>query len=365
MSDHPDRMEKPPFSFSILGIYRDCLSRQVAEALRIVHTKDVILNSKNEYLDNNIPRITVDESKVDRMRRERAEKERELKDLRDLEEFKLKHRKAQKRNRNMSNHQGDLEKWIQPAKKRLREEDTLQLHILDNFCLGEWLDRNERLCQRVGDLKERLLLDKSRTLRRMDCYGMDLILDDLTDWWERQEHLLHRDLKSEQMNTSHLAEEIFVSTAGDANKPPEVNDTVNIHIPGVERKKIKNEYNLVGFVGWLRRIERAEESFWKGVRSSNSRRLEGARRINFLNSWKVSKIVSEKEKYVEKPESGTNPHCLNSNSKRNLDNIIWEEGTVFNSPNKRLRDNLSFNSSDLQSTKFINSTDPSSQPGEK
>ena len=271
MSDHPDRMEKPPFSFSILGVYRDCLSRQVAEALRIVHTKDVILNSKNEYLDNNIPRITVDESKVDRMKRERAEEERELKDLRDLEEFKVKHKKAQKRNREMSNHQGDLEKWIQPAKKRLREEDTLQQHVLDNFCLGEWLDRNERLCQRVGDLKERLLLEKSRTLRRMNCYGMDLILDDLTDWWERQEHLLHqrtttqleRDLKSEQMNTSLLAEEIFVSTAGDDdNKAPEVNDPVNIHIPGVKRRKeIKYEYNLVGFVGWLRRMERAEESF--------------------------------------------------------------------------------------------------------
>ena len=110
---------------------------------------------------------------------------------------------------------------------------------------------------------------------------------------------------------------------------------MNIHIPGVERKKIKNEYNLVGFVGWLRRMERAEESFWKGVTASNSRRLEGDRKINFLNSWKVSKIVSEREKYVEKPESGTHPQHLNSNSKRKVDTIIGEEGTVFNSPSKR------------------------------
>ena len=137
-------------------------------------------------------------------------------------------------------------------------------------------------------------------------------------------------------------------------------------------KKIKYEYNLVGFVGWLRRMERAEESFWKEVRlqtiqritTSNSRRLEGDRKINFLNSWKVSKIVSEREKYVEKPESGTNPQHLNSNSKRKVDTIIGEEGTVFNSPSKRLRANISFNSSELQSTKFINSTDPSSQHGE-
>ena len=50
-------------------------SRQVAEVMKILHTTDNILNRKNEYLDNNIPRICVDDSKLDRMKRERGEYE--------------------------------------------------------------------------------------------------------------------------------------------------------------------------------------------------------------------------------------------------------------------------------------------------
>ena len=114
-------------------------------------------------------------------------------------------------------------------------------------------------------------------------------------------------------------------------------------------------------------MERAEETFWEGVRLQTiQRRLEGDRKINFINNWKVPEIVSERGKYVEKPESGTNPQHLNSSSKRKVDTIIGEEETVFNfnSPSKRLRSSFSFNSSELLSIKFINSTDPSSQPGE-
>ena len=47
-------------------------SRQVAEVMKILHTTE---KSKNEYLENNIPRICVDESKLDGQKRERGEYE--------------------------------------------------------------------------------------------------------------------------------------------------------------------------------------------------------------------------------------------------------------------------------------------------
>ena len=43
--------------FSITSRYKDCLSRQIAEALQINYTRDIILNSKGEYLSNTISRL--------------------------------------------------------------------------------------------------------------------------------------------------------------------------------------------------------------------------------------------------------------------------------------------------------------------
>ena len=48
MNEHPDTEECPVFSFSILSKFRDCLSRQEAEAITINYTRDQLLNSKNE-----------------------------------------------------------------------------------------------------------------------------------------------------------------------------------------------------------------------------------------------------------------------------------------------------------------------------
>ena len=49
MNDHPDSNVCPEFSFTLKARFRDCLSRQVAEAISIMYTKDQLLNSKNEY----------------------------------------------------------------------------------------------------------------------------------------------------------------------------------------------------------------------------------------------------------------------------------------------------------------------------
>ena len=66
-------MDIPPFKFRVLKTYKDALSRQLGEAVKMWMTGDELLNSKNEYLSNCITRITVQEGAVDRKLRERSE----------------------------------------------------------------------------------------------------------------------------------------------------------------------------------------------------------------------------------------------------------------------------------------------------
>ena len=61
MTAHADLPSPPQMDFSITAMYKDCLSRQIGEALRINYTKDVILNGKGEYLSNTISRLTIEE----------------------------------------------------------------------------------------------------------------------------------------------------------------------------------------------------------------------------------------------------------------------------------------------------------------
>jgi hypothetical protein len=59
--------------FSITAMHKDCLSRQIGEALRINYSKDVILNSKGEYLSNTISRLTIEEVARDKLDKENVE----------------------------------------------------------------------------------------------------------------------------------------------------------------------------------------------------------------------------------------------------------------------------------------------------
>jgi hypothetical protein len=60
----------------------------VAEAIRIMYTRDNILNSKCEYLNNCIPRLTIEENVYERKKRERLEEEEEKTNKESFEEFK-------------------------------------------------------------------------------------------------------------------------------------------------------------------------------------------------------------------------------------------------------------------------------------
>ena len=67
MKVHQDLNE---FRFSVLKRYKDCLSRQLGEALTKFTSSDHLLNSKNENILNNITRMVVQEEIMDRKVRE-------------------------------------------------------------------------------------------------------------------------------------------------------------------------------------------------------------------------------------------------------------------------------------------------------
>ena len=88
MSVHESDRTPPPFSFKITGQFKDCLSRQIMEAIKIQYSRDNILNSKCEYLQNCITRLVVNEEDWEKKERERREEEIEREEAKKLEEFK-------------------------------------------------------------------------------------------------------------------------------------------------------------------------------------------------------------------------------------------------------------------------------------
>ena len=80
---------------SVTGMFIDCLSRQISEALRINLSKEVLLNSKGEYGNNSVGRLTVQEDAWDRKERDRLEEEQEELNKKQVEEFKREKMRSQ------------------------------------------------------------------------------------------------------------------------------------------------------------------------------------------------------------------------------------------------------------------------------
>ena len=88
MLHHPSLNTMPPFEYKIVRKYKDCLSRQLGEAVAIMRCPDELLNGKCDYLVNCISRVVVDESAMDKKRRELKEAEEEMDYFKRMEEFK-------------------------------------------------------------------------------------------------------------------------------------------------------------------------------------------------------------------------------------------------------------------------------------
>ena len=70
---HHEDQDPPQFSFSIIGSYKDCMSRQVKEAVRIQNRPNS-LNSKGEYGGGTITRLTVEKNKFEKKKTELEER---------------------------------------------------------------------------------------------------------------------------------------------------------------------------------------------------------------------------------------------------------------------------------------------------
>jgi hypothetical protein len=77
MLAHPTINEMPTFNFKTIQMHKDCMSRQVGEAMRIYFSKDRLLNSKNEYLQICITRVVVQEETWETRVREKREEDEE------------------------------------------------------------------------------------------------------------------------------------------------------------------------------------------------------------------------------------------------------------------------------------------------
>ena len=96
LSSHEGENEQPEFTFRKLSSFKDCLSRQIAEARQIHYSKDELLNSKHEYNPICLARVEVEESMYKRKKRERKEEEDSVREKKAWNEFKWR-REAGKR----------------------------------------------------------------------------------------------------------------------------------------------------------------------------------------------------------------------------------------------------------------------------
>ena len=75
LTDHVELEEPPVFKMKVVGSFRDALTRQISESVRIDLRGGGVLNSKTEYSRCRIPRLVVD---VEEWSRKKAEESKKL-----------------------------------------------------------------------------------------------------------------------------------------------------------------------------------------------------------------------------------------------------------------------------------------------
>ena len=127
MLSHKDLDQRPPFAFKVITQYKDCLSRQIGEAIKIQRTTDNILNSKCEYLSNCLTRLTVLEDDWERRRREKDEEIAENEEKAELERFR--NLKMSDKNQGKDEKDSSCEEDYHPYADELKitEEEMLKL----------------------------------------------------------------------------------------------------------------------------------------------------------------------------------------------------------------------------------------------
>ena len=74
---HPELEEPPKFNIKVVASFRDPLSRQLSEAIRIDLRGGNVLNSKSEYTRCKIPRLVINKEEWEKNAEEKRKKEKE------------------------------------------------------------------------------------------------------------------------------------------------------------------------------------------------------------------------------------------------------------------------------------------------
>jgi hypothetical protein len=202
---HPELETAPSFKFKILEQYKDCLSRQVGEAIKILYSPDVLLNSKSEYLNNCLTRITISEQDWERRERERHEDEEEKAEQSRIEIFRQEKLRARQSSHNEEEYTGSVQ-----GNSDLPQDEVIQLDsghdgqgpvgghqvqqlqcpgqqqnndMSDLVPLAGWWRRMESTSEGPAKRKQRML-DRKQMLKRDPLH-----LAWWTIWWLRMERM--------------------------------------------------------------------------------------------------------------------------------------------------------------------------------
>jgi hypothetical protein len=212
MLAHPTIDEMPAFNFRTIQKHKDCLSRQIGEAMRIHFSKDQLLNSKNEYLQNCITRVVVQEEKWEARMRERKEEEEEKEDEARLIAFK------------------ELKQSI-----RLEEDPTPQTTpTLDGDTVtGDARDGSEDSLRTGQDTTTQLEVDQ----------------EDYLSLWEDAQ-------KVSSLQEEKLSRDCILATPKRRATSPTVRNICKKRKLDLKRKKQTPELSEMNISGWWRRMER-------------------------------------------------------------------------------------------------------------
>ena len=210
MLEHPQDDKCPSFTFSIRSIFKDALSRQTAEAIAIMASHDQLLNSKNEYVTNCISRVTVSESTFERKERERKEEETEKKEKEEIEQFKARksgntiNNTQTKTTDNVEDQLEDIRR-LPAARKSMKRRETATENLQtakkqklettarnlppgwkvepevehDPTIPAGWKPVTNKDWKSSLNYERYKEHDRQRCLRRMETFGLDLIITDI------------------------------------------------------------------------------------------------------------------------------------------------------------------------------------------
>ena len=313
MNSHPDREDAPPFKINILRQYKDCLSRQVGEAIAILLSKDTLLNSKNEYIQNCISRITVEEDQFARRKRLLDEEQEEKQEEQRIKDFKEQKRptkrkpstipigwKNSKRRRVMEVNQEpsllslSTEDPIvdQPGgrlallRRRMENEKQMVINYMDNKREADilmdiasfWQKLEMKICLKDGKDEQLKIKRKAKNKQTFptECVNPDQLLVNWIEWWHRIEKEADAARRLEKIERARAKKEHFSN-------------------------QLQPNLLLTGWRGWWSRME-AES---KKEQSSKRLDKEWMKARTITNNQEKSKFFSKYfAKNVTKPTDG-------------------------------------------------------------